>query len=425
MTVSASDALVEETMLKLYARSVGIVCATPSLYGAVPLFDSRNDDQFVGLAEFQDARTCLGRVDVVVGMYGVNELNRLLLWFVFDIAENYQGVVRSFESVFSRFIAELTRSSWHFVTVARLGNVKCDPGVDQADLGGDVTVRRASPDWADSLDPAIWPILAADFYDGVRSEWLIVANTSVPKTPDTVALSDHVGELRIREELRVLRLSGDGWIHKGRSVTVRRSEPFVLGGTLTSGTARQRAFLGEYHIRSDAGAAAARRATREALARCQPMEITNVETAVRRFESVFERELWFTSDQVLDAMTAVEALVGDREETTHKVVTRVAYLLGNTDDEVVDLYSKMKEWYRLRSLIAHGGEITSRFYDSLRDPSPLVQIARQLIRGFVQLTASAADYKTSSEFRKFKDDIDATLIHGGNRAKLRKRMGLA
>jgi len=81
--------------------------------------------------------------------------------------------------------------------------------------------------------------------------------------------------------------------------------------------------------------------------------------AIRRFESAYERIN--PADKLLDFMIAYEALFfkqGETGEFRHKLSTRVSKLLGKSYQKRKIIAKETNEFYRKRSSIVHGEEVT-------------------------------------------------------------------
>ena len=96
-------------------------------------------------------------------------------------------------------------------------------------------------------------------------------------------------------------------------------------------------FMGAPELRWDDGARIAATSMYSALVAIEPRfagDWGSVAVAIRSYESALNRTSSEAADRILDATTAIEALVGDRTETVFKVRLRIASLLGESDDDV-------------------------------------------------------------------------------------------
>ena len=78
--------------------------------------------------------------------------------------------------------------------------------------------------------------------------------------------------------------------------------------------------------------------------------------AIGRIASSFSRiGRMQTQDMILDCAIALEILYKlDGSELSYKLGTRAAYLLGNTPQERMAIFNKIKDFYKIRSAIVHG-----------------------------------------------------------------------
>jgi Apea-like HEPN len=158
------------------------------------------------------------------------------------------------------------------------------------------------------------------------------------------------------------------------------------------------------------------------LARDTPWHPINV--ALRAFASASDSDS--SSATLLDAFTSMEALIGDKVESTFRLRFRTAHLLADSDDERVELLGLVNRYYAVRSTLVHGSEPLTgaerdRFLELMSNPRPIVDIARRLLIGFLRLVDQVNEFRSMKEFR---DRIDGILVHGGHREALRTRMGI-
>jgi dsDNA-binding SOS-regulon protein len=91
--------------------------------------------------------------------------------------------------------------------------------------------------------------------------------------------------------------------------------------------------------------------------------------AIRRLSSALDGA--YAADKLLDAVAGLEGLlVASNTEVSHKFAERVALFLAQGTDERTKLCKKMKDAYRLRSKVAHGGVIADDLYMLLGSEQP-------------------------------------------------------
>ena len=78
--------------------------------------------------------------------------------------------------------------------------------------------------------------------------------------------------------------------------------------------------------------------------------------AIRRLAALPSRAGRFgTADQLLDIAIALETMYNlDTPEITYKLQTRTGYYLGTDREERIDIFHKVKNFYRARSALVHG-----------------------------------------------------------------------
>ena len=91
--------------------------------------------------------------------------------------------------------------------------------------------------------------------------------------------------------------------------------------------------------------------------------------AIRRLSSALVGA--YAADRLLDAVAGLEGLfVASNTEVSHKFAERVALFLAQGTDERTKLCKKMKNAYKLRSKVAHGGVIADDLYMLLGSRQP-------------------------------------------------------
>ena len=91
--------------------------------------------------------------------------------------------------------------------------------------------------------------------------------------------------------------------------------------------------------------------------------------AIRRLSSALDGA--YAADRLLDAVAGLEGLlVASNTEVSHKFAERVALFLAQETDERTKLCKKMKNAYKLRSKVAHGGVIADDLYMLLGSRQP-------------------------------------------------------
>jgi len=147
----------------------------------------------------------------------------------------------------------------------------------------------------------------------------------------------------------------------------------------------------------------------------------NLDLALRSFMATYDRWPPGPDSQLLDTITAFEALLGSETEITFKLAFRVASLLAVNDEERGTLLKLMKGFYDTRSKLVHGGHLKKRHRDHLAQVHELRSLARLLLRSFV---AFATNPTSGYGKALFEENLDATLVDATEREKLRAALGL-
>jgi len=125
--------------------------------------------------------------------------------------------------------------------------------------------------------------------------------------------------------------------------------------------------------------------------------------------------------KLVDAITALEAVLGSEVEIAFKLSFRVASLLAATDEQRATLLKTIKGFYDARSRIVHGGRLGKKQSASLAAVDDLRDIVRRLLRSFVLFAADDAR-KVGKRF--FTEELDAALVDTRCREHLRELLGL-
>jgi len=126
--------------------------------------------------------------------------------------------------------------------------------------------------------------------------------------------------------------------------------------------------------------------------------------------------------KLVDAITALEAVLGSGTEIAFKLSFRVASLLAATDEQRSSLLKAVKGFYDARSRIVHGGRLGKKQSASLAAVDDLRDIVRRLLRSFVVFAADEARH-VDKVF--FAEELDAALVDASRREHFRGLLGLA
>jgi hypothetical protein len=106
--------------------------------------------------------------------------------------------------------------------------------------------------------------------------------------------------------------------------------------------------------------------------RTEGKDSARFERARKRFGDAYDRRP--PEDRLIDCRIALEALVlsDSNQELSYKAAMRIARLLGQSGDERLTLFERVKRLYNARSTVAHGGEVD--------EPSALADEAHEILR---------------------------------------------
>jgi Apea-like HEPN len=419
-----------KTQVGLLLAAVAVSAASTGLelrqVRGIALYDSRKDAFVTSLEPFAGVEAGIRELPMVHERYGPDQSHRLALQLVYEyFARANDMVVDSalVDALWADFVAELETPVWLARCVTNLRHFQCD-GL-HIDLGDGVSVYGRDPAVLTGLgfSDSIQERLFANWGGFGSSSFVLVAESSIPKRPGNLILLDGEGWLRCARAIGAMRLTAPGDVGIS-AVYFQRVARFNvgIGGIHSSGTTldtvgRQYVWHPE-HRTPYAGAYTA-------LARLEKTGYSkapgNLDLALRAFMSTFDRFPNAMDTKLVDAITALEAILGDRAEVSFKLSFRVASLLATTDAERAALLKTMKGYYDARSRTVHGDHLSKKQSESLAAVDDLQDLVRRLLRSFVLF---AADDARQVEKRFFVEELDAALLDAGRREELRKLLGL-
>jgi hypothetical protein len=149
--------------------------------------------------------------------------------------------------------------------------------------------------------------------------------------------------------------------------------------------------------------------------------VGNLDLALRFFMATYDRWPASADSRVLDAITAIESVLGSGTEIAFEMSFRIARILADDDAQRIAIFDQMETYYDLRSRLVHGETLQAKHRGLLRDVEPLRDLARRLIRGLIEL-AVAPGHSYDRGF--FQQRLDASLQEEAARSALRRVMGL-
>lgn len=408
--------------------------------GATALYDMRRDEIVTELPAFDKAREKLGALQMVQQRYGSShEWERLTLQFIYGFLGDLSEPLfdsHAFEATWEAFWKELSEPEWTWLGLANVKNFQSETLL--LELGKGITIRGRSYQELSEMGWSEGQLeqLSREWYEGrVNSSHVILTEHKLPKVPENFVLTDGTVYQKAVRTIGALRLLKDGDIAMGQMLLLRPVS-FDLG--LGGGTAAM-GFPAGGHIAwgrkygLEESELPSVRDLYDALLRydsAPDRAYVNLNLALRSFSDIYDRQsLWRDDTRLVDAITAVEALLGTTNEVTFRLAFRVAMILGSDDDERIRIFDQMRSYYDTRSSVVHGG---SRLYDKLgqlrakprkylKNQRDLRDIVRRLLVGFLNLTLASGNSYNSAFF---DEELDRSLIHSKSRLELRKAMGL-
>ncbi len=393
----------------------------------IALYDTRKDLFITSLEQFAAVESGVRELEQVRERYGVDESHRIALQLVYEYFARADGVLLDtalLDALWADFVAELEAPIWLTRAVTNLRHFRCEQL--HVDLGDGVSIYGRDPNVLAGLgfEGAISESLAADWSGFGASSFVLVAETKMPKLPDNFIMLDNAGVwLRCARAIGAMRLIAPGDV--GMSVTfVERVARFNVGIGGVASTGITVNTIGSPYTWSSA-----QRALYDsmytALAHLERIGYRrspgNLDLALRAFMSTYDRFPTAMDTKLVDAITALEAVLGSEAEIAFKLSFRVASLLAATDEQRAVLLKTVKGFYDARSRIVHGGHLGKKQSASLAAVDDLRDIVRRLLRSFVLFAADDAR-KVGKRF--FAEELDAALVDARSREHLRQLLGL-
>lgn len=418
----ALQVLAQEALQRIHESGKGL-----ELYrGAIALFNLERDELFTQHPSFSSAVTALSALPQVQAQCGPGESKRLALQFIYALSSTLKEPIfdeSAFEVTWASFWKELSTSQWTYMGVSNLQNFRSESNL--LDLGNGISIRGRSFKELGAL--LRWgerelAQLSDDWHQGAFGSHVLLVEHKTLKCPDNfIAMDQYTLWTKAQRALLALRLLKPGDVRIGRMFLSRPAAFNVgLGGMTSSGFT---VWHPGQEYRLEASEMLSVRALYDLLVQFEAKHreaLRNIDIALRSFSSIYERYMHQAEDAVLDAITALEALLGESTEMTFKLAFRAAGILAADDDERAAIFEHMKFYYDTRSRIVHGEVLREKHLQVIQNPEPLLEIVRRLLVAFLRL-AECGPFQPA----KFKDEIDSILQHSQRRAELRNKMGLA
>ena len=304
----------------------------------IAFYDTSKDEKIEFLGYFATAASKIVGLPRFVESFGADAAKRITLQFVYQYFEHSHVMSYSeevFESTYDNLIKELESSVWIFRGVANVRYFLSD--VHHVDLDDGVIIQGRSPADLASLGfgTAIWDRITEDWSGFGASSFVLIAEHSIPKKPDNLNLMDsfHLG-LKATRAILALRLCGEGSVGIG-PMWVIRSARFNVGIGGISPTGASIPTMGTYFEWTStisANYSAIYDGVKRLEAEGFKASPVNLSVALRAFSSTYDRWPTAQDSQLLDCVTALEALLGADNEITFKLSFRVASDFADTDE---------------------------------------------------------------------------------------------
>ena len=418
-------------MLGLVQRACDVV--TPSRFSVsgsrrgIAYYDTSRDKPITELAEFGGAVAALQADPVIATIYGPDNAPRLAIQFVYNtcgLLDDGIDIPAAFEATWSALVTESARSHWRFAAVANLSNFSFTG--DVANLGHGVSVQGRSFDHlrqALGFDQVDLDLLAEDWSaGGAASSYVLVVETSQPKTPANFILSsDGTAYPLAARALLAMRLLGAGAPHIGR-MFLKRPAAFNtgIGGRSYAGFTIW--WPGAQYNLTETMIPEIRQQVDTLIAVEKDLETSarHIGLALRSFSSIYDRLMHQGEDCVIDSITALEALWKLDSELAFRLAFRTASLLGTSDDLRGQVFETLRTYYSIRSKIVHGTTLRASESALVQSDEPLREIVRKTLRAFVHLLANPGGWTVG----RLANDPDAVLLHSWKRSAIQKAMAV-
>jgi len=392
-------------------------------------FDPERDSAITSQTSFKAASNSVTNIPNFVSIFGAESAYRIVLQFVYQYFRRVDSVRyddAEFEALWSDFIAETQEPFWLMRGVANLRNF--DTEAYPIDLGDGITISGRSQRELTSLgfDDAVWQRITDDWRMGGASSFVLIAESSVAKEPNNLIFVDsYTPLLKATRAMSALRLIGEGSVSIGPMWVVRpaRFDVGVGGGLRQSGISFP--VFGSRYTCGDK-VQSSYPLIYAALAKLESegygKSPGNLSVALRSFMGTYDRWPPQNDWQLLELITALEAVLGISSELTFRLSFRVASLLASNDGERTYLLTLVREFYDTRSTIIHGSTLGTKHRALLARLDELRTLVRKLLKALVIFAAGPSSaYYTKGFWSK---QFDAALLDANEREKLRAELGL-
>lgn len=393
---------------------------------SVAFFDMEKDARLIVLDAFSDAEQAIGEIPHFTMRFGADNVRRVALQCVYQYFSRVDAVrydEATFSALWEDFTTEIGNPEW---ITRGITNVRFFRSENlHIDLGDGVAIRGRNLEELSALgfSPDILGRIMDDWSIGFgSSSFVLVAEDTVQKEPANLISTSHVWIKSLRA-IGACRLAAAGSISISPMWVTRVARfNFGIGGLGQIGATVPA--IGSDYIWSNAVQAA----YPQIYAELKSLEGTgysaspgNLAIALRSFMGTYDRWPTLQDSQLLDTITALEALLGTETEIAFKLAFRVAALLASSDSERAQMFKTMKDFYDTRSKLVHGAALKAKHHQCLQRVDDLRALVRKLLRAFVALAANPPEMYNKAFFN---ERLDMALIDATERERLRATLGL-
>ena len=215
----------------------------------------------------------------------------------------------------------------------------------------------------------------------------MLVETQQQKSPENLVLVNDVhGVENLSRALLALRLYKAGFVRTGVWFYARpECFSIAIGGIASGGGATWQPGLAYGLTAAEGGAVNGIYELLGRLVARDESQLRSIQIALNAFSSLYTREHYRADDRLVNAITALEALLRIDFELAFRSAFRVAGILASSDDERMDIFDRMRSYYDTRSKIVHGSQLREKHQSDLQNQEPLLQWTRLLLLGFLQL----------------------------------------
>src|SRR6267378_205863 len=382
---------------------------------------------------FRRAVAALSGVPEVREHYGTEAARDLALRFAHKFCSGLKSPVFddvAFTQMWDAFLEEILYPEWTYVGVAHLQNFETD--FRRLDLGDGISIEWNQDEiqllmgWTDAEDKLFQQQERREI---MPSLYAMVVRDRVKKSSLNARQIAWDGLWKkANRALRSMRLLKPGDVRIGRLWVAQPAAVSVLSsGMQWVGISMLRPGASYYLAGSDQPRVAETykllsqwEQLQESLSKKKREKLPNFEFALRAFDSIYDRQFHRTDDQVVDAVTALEALFMIKGEQSFRTALRSSGLLAGNDDERCKFFQEVRDYYDTRSAIVHGLHRTAKHDKIIQDNRGLRRIVQSLLLGFLKLMSQGM---TERDIELWSE-LEAIVLHSAKREELRRRMGL-